>query len=258
MLTTIADDLIFTRVDQSGVGHSQALLLPSLRLAAIAFALIVACSAARAEEPKPPCTEDAMLVFDASGSMSGSVGLGVATPVTRIDKVRSALAKVLPSATRFRRVGLITYGPGPYQQCNVHLDLEPTPNAAGLIMSAVNALTPAGRTPLSSAVQQAADVLHFRARPGVIVVLTDGEETCGGSPCDVGKELHAAAAQLTIHVIGYRPRNFSWTGEQSIVDAKCLADRNGGLYIAAETEEDLIVALEKTLDCPMLARGPSS
>ena len=53
-----------------------------------------------------------MLVFDASGSMSGSVGLGVATPVTRIDKVRSALAKVLPSATRFRRVGLITYGPG--------------------------------------------------------------------------------------------------------------------------------------------------
>lgn len=229
----------------------------SIRLAAITFAWIITCNAARAEEPKPPpCNEDAMLVFDASGSMGGSVGLGVATPVTRIDKVRSALAEVLPSATRFRRVGLITYGPGPYQQCNVHLDLKPTPNAAGIIMRAVNALTPAGPTPLTSAVEQAADVLDFRAKSGVIVVVTDGEETCGGSPCDVGKELHAAAEQLTIHVIGYRPPNFSWTGEQSLVDAKCLADRNGGLYIAAETEEDLIVALEKTLDCPMSARGP--
>ena len=174
---------------------------------------------------------------EASGGAIVGVGLGVATPVTRIDKVRSALAEVLPSATRFRRVGLITYGPGPYQQCNVKLDLKPTPNAAELIMRAVNALTPAGRTPLTSAVAQAADVLDFRHRPSLIVVVTDGEETCGGSPCDLGKQLHAAAEQLTIHVIGYRPKGFSWTGEQSLVDAKCLADQNGGLYIAAENKQ---------------------
>jgi Ca-activated chloride channel family protein len=193
-------------------------------------ALFAFNSAFCAEEKKPTaCNEDAMLVFDASGSMGGSVGLGVATPVTRIDKVRSALAEVLPSATRFRRVGLITYGPGPYQQCNVKLDLKPTPNAADLIMRAVNTLTPAGRTPLTSAVAQAADVLDFRQKPSLIVVVTDGEETCGGSPCDLGKQLHAAAEQLTIHVIGYRPKGFSWTGEQSLVDAKCLADQNGGL-----------------------------
>jgi hypothetical protein len=79
-------------------------------------------------------------------------------------------------------------------------------------------------------------VLEFRHEPSLIVVVTDGEETCGGSPCDLGKQLHAAAEQLTIHVIGYRPKGFSWTGEQSLVDAKCLADQNGGLYIAAETK----------------------
>ena len=227
-----------------------------VRLTLIALTVLLAVNSAFCAEEKKPtaCNEDAMLVFDASGSMGGSVGLGVATPVTRIDKVRSALAEVLPSATRFRRVGLITYGPGPYQQCNVKLDLEPTPNAAELIMRAVNALTPAGRTPLTSAVAQAADVLDFRHRPSLIVVVTDGEETCGGSPCDLGKQLHAAAEQLTIHVIGYRPKGFSWTGEQSLVDAKCLADQNGGLYIAAETEDDLILALEKTLGCPMVTQ----
>ena len=231
----------------------------SIRLAAITLAWIITYNAARAEEQQkpPPCNKDAMLVSMLRlVDVPESVALGAWRPSYRIDKVRSAVPRCSPSATRFRRVGLITYGPGPYQQCNVHLDLKPTPNAAGSIMRAVNALTPAGRTPLTSAVEQAADVLDFRAKSGVIVVVTDGEETCEGSPCDVGKELHAVAEQLTIHVIGYRPPNFSWTGEQSLVDAKCLADRNGGLYIAADTEEDLIAALEKTLDCPMSARGP--
>jgi Ca-activated chloride channel homolog len=79
-------------------------------------------------------------------------------------------------------------------------------------------------------------------------------ETCGGSPCDLGKELHASAAQLTVHIIGYRIKDFSWTGEQSILDAKCLAEENGGLYISTESKQELIEALEKT--CP--DQGPLS
>jgi Ca-activated chloride channel family protein len=217
-------------------------------------AAAVACGVpqARAEDPNPnPCTEDAMLVFDASGSMSGPVLPGNGGTVSRIDWAREALATVLPSATRYHRVGLITYGPGPYSQCNVDLKLKPTPNAAEIIMNIVNTITPAGRTPLTAGVKQAADALDYTAKPGVIVVLTDGEETCGGSPCEIGKSLHALAKQLTVHVIAYRPGVVSWMGEQSIDEAKCLADQAGGLYITAKTEEDLVQALEKTLDCPM-------
>ena len=225
----------------------------SLRLAACGIAMGLATGQAK-EPDAPPCNEDAMIVFDASGSMSGTVGLGIATPVTRIDEARAALGSVLPTATKFRRVGLITYGPGPYQQCNVRLDLKPTPDAAAPIMGVVNSLTPAGRTPLTTAVEQAAEVLDYKRKPGVVVVVTDGEETCGGSPCDLGKKLHAGANQLTVHVIGYRPKGFSWTGEESILGAKCLADENGGLYIAAETREDLIEALDKTLGCPMVTQ----
>jgi Mg-chelatase subunit ChlD len=137
-------------------------------------------SASHAEEKKPaPCTEDAMIVFDASGSMSGNQVLGIPNSRARIDEVRAALAQVLPTAAAHRRVGLITYGPGPYNQCNVKLDLKPTPDAAKLIMSAVNALVPAGKTPLTSGVEQAAEALDYRRKPGVIVVVTDGEETCG-------------------------------------------------------------------------------
>ena len=197
-----------------------------------------------------------MLVFDASGSMSGDGwGYGSENPtaVSRIDKVRIALAKVLPSITRNRRVGLITYGPGPYQQCNVELNFPPLDNAADRIMATVKGLTPAGKTPLSSAVEQAANVLEFRTKPGVIVVLTDGEETCGGAPCSLGKKLHEEAMQLTVHIIGLRVKGLSWTGEQNVLDAECLAEKNDGLYIPVETEEELVAALEKTLGCPILS-----
>ena len=83
-----------------------------------------------------------MIVFDASGSMAGNLNQGIATTIPRIDEVRGALGTVLPRVTRVRRVGLITYGPGPYAQCNVQLNLKPTENAAGLIMQEVNALSP--------------------------------------------------------------------------------------------------------------------
>jgi Ca-activated chloride channel family protein len=231
----------------------------TVRRAAVVSALLLACSAPAsfADDKKPnPCTEDAMIVFDASGSMSGNQVLGIPNSKSRIDEVRSALAQVLPSATRFRRVGLITYGPGPYNQCNVKLEFRPTPDAARMIMSAVNALVPAGKTPLTSAVEQAAEALDYRTKPGVVVVVTDGEETCGGSPCDLAKQLHAAADQLTVHVIGFRYDSFSWTGESSVMDLMCLADQNNGLYIKADSEEQLVQALEKTLDCPMLSEAP--
>lgn len=206
---------------------------------------------------RPPCTEDAMLVFDASGSMSSQDWANrgkAARTVRRIDMVRDALGKILPSVTRFRRVGLVSYGPtqtpGLFNQCdNIELNLLPTPDAATKIMASVQSLVPAGGTPLTRAVERSAEVLDFRSKPGVIVVLTDGEDTCGGSPCRVGKALHDDAAQLTVHVIGLAAADGG-----TFAKARCLADANGGLYFAAETAEELTAALEKTLGCPMVSQ----
>jgi Ca-activated chloride channel homolog len=214
-------------------------------------------AALRAEEGKvAPCRDDAMIVFDASGSMSGNQTLGIPNSKPRIDEARWALAQVLPSATRFRRIGLVTYGPGPYNQCNVKLDLKPTPNAVSLIMRVLNGLVPAGKTPLTLGVEKAAEALDYRNRPGVIVVVTDGEETCGGSPCDLAKQLHDAAEQLTVHAIGFRYEAFSWTGGNPVGDLRCLAEQNNGLYIKANNEAQLVEALKKTLDCPMISQVP--
>lgn len=109
---------------------------------------------------------------------------------------------------------------------------------------------------MTQAVERAAEELKYRERPALIVLLTDGEETCGGKTCAVAKALKAAAKQLTIHVIGYRMRDFSWTGGQGIFETRCLPEQTGGLYTAVETVDELVEALVKTLGCPMSAEAP--
>lgn len=223
-------------------------------LAALTF-FAASVAAQAANETLAPCTEDAMIVFDASGSMAGSLAEGIGAKIRRIDEVRKALSEALPRVTHYRRIGLITYGPGSYRQCNVELKLRPIPNAAQRILTDVGSLNPSGKTPLASAVKQAANVLDYRAKPGVVVLLTDGEETCDGLPCDLGKMLNTEGVQLTVHVIGFRMTAF-WTGAQSALEVKCLAEETGGLYIAAQNQEELVQAFEKTLGCPMMSRLP--
>ena len=229
--------------------------LKASALAAVSVLTLVG-SADPAEKKPAPCTEDAMIVFDASGSMSGNQTLGIPNSKPRIDEVKWALSQVLPSATKFRRVGLITYGPGPYNQCNVKLDLKPTLDSAEAIMSVVESLVPAGKTPLTAAVEEAAEVLDYRRKPGVVVVITDGEETCGRNPCELGKQLQASADQFTVHVIAFRYDGFSWTGGNNVMDLMCLAEQNHGIYTKANSEAELVEALEKTLDCPMVSQAP--
>ena len=85
------------------------MLVRTARLVALTIALHIVCGVSylRAEEAKPHlCTEDAMIVFDASGSMYGD-GWGYASTsrMSRIDNPKSAIANVLPTITRSRRVG---------------------------------------------------------------------------------------------------------------------------------------------------------
>ncbi len=191
-----------------------------------------------------------MFVFDASGSM-GTTDLTAQQP--HIARVKAALRQVLPEIPPQRRMGLIVYGQGAYNRCDsIELKLRPQENAAPAIMAEIDKVTPAGRTPLTESVRQAAEVLNYRTVPGVVVLLTDGEETCGGKPCEMIRRLRAEAADLTVHVIGYR--NGQAGGLGPTFDARCLAETTGGTYTAVSSVDQLIDALRKTLTCPFTTR----
>jgi len=220
-------------------------VVAALTMAAAIFAFAAHSRAAN----ETRCLDDAMLVFDASGSMAGT-DMNAVRP--HIAKVREALAEVLPSVAPRRHLGLMVYGPGTQPKChNIELRLEPGPNSAETIMGEVNSLVPAGQTPLTDAVRMAAEALKFREKPAVVVLLTDGEETCGGDPCRLARQLRAEAQGLTIHVIAFKVTGATWLAPGT--GSACLADETGGISVSAHNKDELIAALRKTLTCPLFS-----
>ena len=202
-----------------------------------------------------------MLVFDGSGSMAAMGYNGLDRP--RIIDARDAIDRTMPKIARHRRVGLVVYGPGANDGCaSVSVRFPPIANAAPRIIAEVHALDPSGDTPLTQAIEQAALTLDYRNHTGVIVLVTDGKETCGGAPCQLASLLAADAAGLTVHVIGFQVRGdfFNWRSqgesdyENSISVARCLADITGGTYHSTETAEQLAQALAQTLSCQLIGR----
>lgn len=205
------------------------------------------------------CTEDAMIVFDGSGSMAEMGFNDISEP--RIFEAREAMRAVLPQIEVQRRLGLIIYGPNGRDDCSgVDLRFGPTERAASEIIGAVDQLQPEGKTALTDAVRRAANALGYREQPATIVLVTDGKETCGGAPCRLATQLAADGHNITVHVIGFKVRGdfFDWSQStnnqysEAETVSRCLADTTGGKYVSAETLDELIAALRVTLGCNVL------
>ncbi len=204
------------------------------------------------------CSTDAMLVFDGSSSMSEiSFDTGDAT---RIAEARDAIGQVMPQVETYRRIGLLTYGPGGASSCSgLQVRFMPQERSAKRMIAEIDALRPNGLTPLSASVEMAADLLNYRQEPAVVVLVTDGNETCGGRPCTLGKRLRALGHDLTVHVIGFRVSVdfFTWNNPEqdphsAATVARCLADETGGVFVSTETVDELVEALRETIGCPLI------
>lgn len=202
------------------------------------------------------CTDDAMIVFDGSTSMGNP---GYKEDIPRIIEARKAMRQVLPAITRLRKLGLIVFGPGPKDVChNVDYRLAPALGNSSQIIGELDRLQPEGNTPLTHAVEKAANLLDYRNRPAVVVLVTDGDETCGGDPCKLAADLVKSGKAITVHVIGFKglhryykfPAND--TGLKVYTQARCIADTTGGKFITAQTTEELEAALKQTLGCPFV------
>lgn len=217
-----------------------------MKRAAACLLSAFACSAAVSDDAKNACQADAMIVFDASGSMGTT---DYALKVPRIARLKSSLFRVVPEVAPVRRLGLIVYGEGAYDDCrSIRLHMRPTADAGDELLGIVDTINPRGRTPLTESVRQAAEVLDYTRRQAVVVLVTDGEETCGGDPCALGAMLERTGKDVTVHVIGYREGNAEY------FRARCIADVTGGQYFSVSTEDQLIEALRKTLGCPFLTQ----
>ena len=146
-----------------------------------------------------------VLVFDASGSMAVQANGG-----KRIDIAKNAVADYVNKLGDNVNLSVVAYGhKGNNTQAGKEVSCKGIeeiyymgPINKNVVTSKVNALYPNGWTPITDSLKKAEEILNRSATAGkkYIVLLSDGEETCGGDPVAYAKKL--CSEGIIVDVVG--------------------------------------------------------
>ena len=179
-----------------------------------------------------------ILVLDASGSMWGQID-----GKSKMEIAKEVVGKVVANWKPEDELGLVAYGHREKGSCtDIEVLREPGPLDAADYMSAVNALNPKGKTPMTAAVRMAAEALKYTEKKATVILVSDGLETCDPNPCAVAEELEKLGVELTVHTVG-----FGLDDKGAVAQLKCLAEKTGGTYTTANNASELQKALTKTV-----------
>jgi hypothetical protein len=223
-----------------------ALLVTQALLLSFGFGMAPAASA-QDEEGDPldasTLTVNVELILDASGSMAELIP-GTENQ-SRMDAAQAAMQDVIDRIPERDglNVGFRIYG---HEGSNSEADRPVSCRATELmvpmdgvdkpaLLEQVAASEPTGWTPLALALEAAAADFApgGESVTNAIIMVTDGEETCGGDPCEIAGAMHDADIALTTHVVG-----FALTREQRQA-VRCIAEEGGGELFTAEDAESL-------------------
>lgn len=184
--------------------------------------------------PKP---KNMIVILDASGSM-GEVVNGV----VKMTAGKEALKKFIDSVPTDVNLSLIVFGHKGNNSatqksisCAGVETLYPlSPPDKPSLISAIDSFQPRGWTPLAAALNLAGQTLNgHENEDNSIVLLTDGQETCGGNPVASAQSLRLVDVKTIIDVMG-----FSVTAAEKS-QLQQIAQAGGGEYNDVSTQSDI-------------------
>ena len=186
-----------------------------------------------------------MMILDASGSMTTADA-----PGPRIDAAKSAMTTLVGELPEDSPVGLIAYGTSTgnsdaekeagCRDVSVVSGMRPLDRTT--LSGQIDRINASGYTPIARALRTAADELPGDGAKQSIVLVSDGEDTCGEPPCDVASELKQKHPGLTINTIGFKTDR---SANQALI---CMAEVTGGIQISADNAKQLAARLLATQD----------
>jgi hypothetical protein len=176
------------------------------------------------------------LILDASGSMKSHLPDGA----TRIEAAKAAVADVVLKLPMDTRLALRVYGhqsPTQKRDCKDTALLAPfdsVGNNQSAVVQASRGVQAQGYTPITYVLKLAAeDLARETAGSRVIVLVSDGQETCAGDPCATAKALADADATLIVHPIGLG------VDAAARLQLQCIAHVARGTYFDAANSGEL-------------------
>jgi hypothetical protein len=185
------------------------------------------------------------LVLDASGSMNAAMPQGT----TRIDAAKAAVADLVGQLADDTRLAFRVYG---HQSPRQNKDCQDSELVVGFDSAAVtksavlknkDGIKAQGYTPINLSLQLAAkDLGNEASDERVVLLVSDGKETCEGDPCATAKALAESDAKLVVHTIGF--------GVDTVTrqQLQCIANVARGSYFDATGAGELADALTKAAE----------
>ncbi|WP_406423315.1 VWA domain-containing protein [Streptomyces sp. NBC_00873] len=214
-------------------------------LATLTAGLGTALPAAAADETPTKASPKVELVLDVSGSMRTRDIDGQ----SRMAAAKQAFNEVLDAVPEQVQLGIRTLGadyPGDDRKvgCKDTKQLYPVgPLDRVEAKTAVATLAPTGWTPIGPALLGAADDLEGGDSTRRIVLISDGEDTCGPlDPCEVARDIAARGIHLVIDTLGLVPN--TKIREQ----LTCIAEATGGTYTAVQHTDELSGRVKQLVD----------
>ena len=183
-----------------------------------------------------------LLVLDVSGSMNEKISSG-GTKFAAAKRSLKQVADALPVGTD---VGLRVYGSkisepkskNPKACTDTQLVLPIGPLDKAKMYRAVDSFRAVGETPIAYSLGQAVGDFGPSGKR-VLVLISDGEESCQGDPCPVARKLAESGVDLQFNAIGLD------VNAKARKQLKCIADAGDGDYYDASNTADLNTALQK-------------
>lgn len=190
------------------------------------------------------------VILDASGSMGALLPSG--TP--RIDEARNTLRELvedgLPEGTPF---ALRAFGHVSPSSCEQELVIPLGPLQRASAGAAIAGIEPKllSQTPIADALRAAASDLTDAGARAAVVLITDGEESCGGNPEAAVAELRAAGVDVTLSIV-----SLGLDDAAASERFASLAAIGGGSYLDVENGSELGAAVTASLATPFDVLGP--
>lgn len=175
------------------------------------------------------------LLLDASGSMAAPGGDG-----TKMAEAKAAITDFAASVPEGSTLSLRVYGhegdnsdAGKAESCASSEVVHEGPADPDALAQALEDVRPVGFTPLARAISDAADDVPAEATDGIVYVVTDGIESCGGDPVAAAEELADSGVRPVVNVIGFRVED----SDQEALAA--IAEAGGGEFTEVGSGSDL-------------------
>lgn len=146
-----------------------------------------------------------LFVLDGSGSMEALWD----NQQSRMDVAKSILTKLVDSlrVNPSLEIGLRVYGhqsPRSANNCkDSRIEIPFAPKNHNAVVSKIKSIIPRGVTPITFAIEQAArDFPSAAGYRNIMILITDGVESCGGDPCAMSRELQKKGVFLRPFIIG--------------------------------------------------------